>query len=34
MKKYLFPALSIILALALIATLFVVKGQKKALAAQ
>ena len=34
MKKYLFPALSIVLALALIATLFVVKGQKKALAAQ
>ena len=34
MKKYLFPALSIVLALALIAALFVVKGQKKALAAQ
>lgn len=34
MKKYLFPALSIVLALALIATLFVVKGQKRALVAQ
>ena len=34
MKKYLFPALSIVLALALIAALFVVKGQKRALATQ
>lgn len=34
MKKYLFPALTIVLALALIATLFVTQGQKKALAAQ
>ena len=34
MKKYLFPALSIVLALALIAALFVVKGPTRALAAQ